>query len=78
MIQAVEDKWLQAREELLGEIGNISSVQCFIPDWEPTDLAMGLKWLQSSIYEGYVVGFEVSKSGDHAQVIFSISEQEWD
>jgi hypothetical protein len=49
-----------------------------IPGWEPVDEAMALRWLQSSIYEGFIVSFALHKTGKTNEVQFSISEPEYE
>ncbi|MCK6473002.1 MAG: hypothetical protein L6R28_14765 [Planctomycetes bacterium] len=78
MNPAVELKWLAAKSNLLRDIGETEPVVCHIPQWEPVTLEMGLRWLQSSIYEGFRVTFSVAKSDQGAQVDFTISEPDVD
>jgi hypothetical protein len=74
MERGVEDKWLEARANLLALIGGHESVRCLIPGWEPADLATGLRWLQASIYEGFHVGFERADDDAGMTIRFVISE----
>jgi hypothetical protein len=70
----VEAKWEQARDRLTTEVSRCSKVVCRIPRWEPESLEIGLRWLQSSIYEGYYVDFRVQKQDVTATVWFKIWE----
>jgi len=74
MERGVEEKWLEARTNLLALVGGHESVRCFIPGWEPVDLATGLRWLQASIYEGFQVGYERADDGTGMAIRFEISE----
>jgi len=69
-----EQKWQDARNRLMAETAGFAQVECRIPRWEPVDLAMGLKWLQSSICEGYYVRHRITSLGDKAIVHFKIWE----
>lgn len=70
----VEAEWEGFRDRLTAEIKGCSEVVCHIPDWEPQSLEMGLKWMQSSIYEGYYVDFLIEKRDASAIVWFKIWE----
>lgn len=74
MDRGVEDKWLDAKANLLALIGGREPVRCLIPGWEPVDLAMGLRWLQASIYEGFHVGYQGADDGAGLAIRFEISE----
>ena len=73
-----EEKWQLARRELLGLITGKQNVTYQIPDWEPVEEAMALRWLQSSIYEGFVVSFSLRSIGQANEVLFSISEPDYE
>ncbi|MES2206799.1 MAG: hypothetical protein V4525_08390 [Pseudomonadota bacterium] len=70
----VEEKWQVAKNNLLQMIGNQQPVSCLISGWEPVDLETGLRWLQSSIYEGFMVDFIVRQSISGSTITFAISE----
>ncbi|RDD83545.1 hypothetical protein DVJ77_02925 [Dyella tabacisoli] len=74
MDRGVEDRWLEARANLLALVGGREPVTCLIPEWESVDLAMGLRWLQASIYEGFLVGYQGADDGAGVTIRFEISE----
>ncbi|MGF1742877.1 hypothetical protein L4C34_17740 [Vibrio profundum] len=50
-------------ESLLHELGSdTDNYQFFIPDWEPQDCTMAIRWLKSHIWEGFKVSFEVDSA----------------
>lgn len=73
-----EQKWLRARQELLELVSGEADIAYQIPGWEAVDEAMALRWLQSSIYEGFIVSFALHKTGKINEVQFSISEPEYE
>lgn len=70
----VEVRWQQLRDTLIIEIAARPNVICRIPDWEPVDMEMGLRWLQSTIYEGYYVAYRITDSSDGLEVWFKYWE----
>ncbi len=56
----VEARWQSNRDTIQAEVAGRPRVSCRIPGWEPVDLAMGLRWLQASIYEGFSVSHRVT------------------
>jgi len=78
MIQSVEDKWLNAQKHLLSAIEGKDQVSFLIPGWDPVDLSMALRWLQSSTYEGFQVTFDVQPAFTGFNVRFSIQEPDCD
>jgi hypothetical protein len=76
-------KWEQSRDALLAELQGIDVVDVRIPGWQSVDLAQGLRWLQSSIYEGFSVASKVVRSGAAATIWMKIweygeDEPSWD
>ncbi len=56
----VKEEAEKLAEDLLHELGgNSESYQFLIPDWEPQDCAMAIRWLKSQIWEGFSVSFKV-------------------
>lgn len=70
----VKKIWEKERDDLLDEIRGYSEVTCQIPGWDPVDLAMGLKWMRSSIYEGYYVEYRVHEKEGQAIIEFKLWE----
>ena len=76
-------RWEQCRDRLNAEVTGFSEVVCRIPGWQPESLEVGLRWLQSSIYEAFYVDFRVEPRGNVATVWFKIweygePEPDWD
>ncbi|MCL9782690.1 hypothetical protein M9194_14740 [Vibrio sp. S4M6] len=58
-----ESKAEKLAENLLLELGSSAeSYQFLIPDWEPQDCSMAIRWLKSQIWEGFKVSFEVDSA----------------
>lgn len=70
----VESEWLEAEAALRRALGNSHNASCLIPGWEPVDLATGLHWLKTSIYEGYYVKFRIDEAETCKIVKFKIWE----
>ena len=66
----VEARWEQMRDALQAEIADHPHVVCRIPGWEPVDLAMGLRWLRSTIFEGFSVAYRITNADEEAAVWF--------
>ena len=64
----VTDRWERAKEGLLGQLDGVEHVTVRIPGWEPVDLPMGLRWLQTTIFEGFSVDSRITWSGDSVTV----------
>jgi hypothetical protein len=64
----VEQRWLELESELRKSLAGVNQISCHVPGWEPVDLEMGLRWLQSSIYEGYYVAYRIDASDNSATV----------
>jgi hypothetical protein len=78
-----ETRWEQLRKRFIAEVGNFAEVVCRIPGWEPESLEMGLRWLRSSVYEGFYVDFRVEPEDAKATIWFKIweygePEPDWD
>lgn len=65
-----EARWQRTRDALRAEVTGRPHVNCRIPGWEPVDLPMGLRWLQSTIYAGFSVAHRVTDGDDGATVWF--------
>jgi hypothetical protein len=63
-------RWEQMRGALQAEIAGHPEVVRRIRGWEPVDLAMGLRWLQSTIYEGFSVAYRITSADEEATVWF--------
>ena len=74
MDRSAEDRWIEAQTDLLALVGGREPVTCLIPGWEPQDLAMGLRWLRTSIYEGFLVDYQSTDNGAGVSIRFEISE----
>lgn len=74
MDRGVEDRWLEARANLLALIGGREPVICLVPGWDPVDLAVALRWLQASIYEGFLIGYQGADHDAGVSIRFEISE----
>jgi hypothetical protein len=70
----VEARWQRAQEALKREIGDRANVACQIPRWDPVDLATGLRWLQSTVYEAFYVKCRVTDTGPDTTVRFQYWE----
>lgn len=78
MNPVVEKRWQDAKLRLTAALGDSVNISCQIPGLETTDLNMGMHWLQSSIYEGFVVDFHVKQNQETTEVIFSTSEPDYE
>jgi hypothetical protein len=74
----VEAKWEAIEAAVTTALDGASTVTVRIPQWEPTDLATGLFWLRSNVYEGFHVGFLVEEDGVDAKVLWLKSWEPWD
>jgi len=47
---------------LLFELGNESEEYTYlIPEWQPENKEMGLRWLKSQVWEGFNVSYKINK-----------------
>lgn len=65
-----EARWQDARYRLEADVAGRQRVSCRIPGWDPVDLTMGLRWLQATIYEGFLVAHRVVADDSEAIVWF--------
>jgi hypothetical protein len=68
----VVEEWEQQRNALRAEVAGLAEVCCHIPGWEPVDLDVRLRWLQSSIFEGFYVTYRVSTAGERGDVFQAV------
>ena len=61
MNQAVQQKWEALRDSLRGELADAVEVSVRIPGWPAVGIEQGLRWIQSSVFEGFYVAFRVDK-----------------
>jgi hypothetical protein len=70
----VHARWERVRDQLNAELGGLQEAICRVPGWEPDSLEVGLRWLQSSIYQGFYTDFRIERQGTSATVWFKIWE----
>lgn len=70
------------RDGLREALQDAAEIVARIPDWPPTSIEEGMRWVQSSVYEGFYVAFRVDHSATSATVWlkkweFGEEEPEW-
>ncbi len=58
-VKEESEKIVESLFEELG--GDLAGYLFHIPDWEPQELEMGIRWLKSQIWEGFSVSYDVNK-----------------
>ena len=58
----IEDKYKDIEDQLtnLAKANNVDRV--IIPRWDPVNLVEGLKWIRSTIFEGYYVKWQLKNN----------------
>lgn len=74
--RTAEERWTEHRDGLLQELVAAAEIVIRIPGWDPVGLDEGLRWLQSTHYEGFKVGHQIEWAGRRATVAFDPWE-EW-
>ena len=59
-----------ARRQIVTRLGRSRPFGSRIAGWDPVDLAMGLRWLQATIYEGFLVTHRITADDSDAIVWF--------
>lgn len=68
MNQSVQQKWETLRDNLRQQLNDATEVVVRIPGWPPATIEQGLRWMQSSVYEGFHIAFRVERSATLATV----------
>jgi hypothetical protein len=59
-----ESKYEEIKEKIL-EISNMENIESIIiPNWNPVSIEEGIKWIRSTIFEGYYVKYRIKKIED--------------
>lgn len=67
----VKEKAEKLANDLLHELGDdAENYEYLLPDWEPEDCLMAIRWLKSQIWEGFSVSFEVDTTNKKVQFQF--------
>jgi hypothetical protein len=72
----IEMRWVDAWNKLHDIIGQRGDVPCQLPDWTIVDVEACKGWLQSSVYDGYLVDVEDGWVGHRKGVIASRTRPE--
>ncbi|WP_298189799.1 hypothetical protein [Novosphingobium sp.] len=74
---SAEERWIEHRDRLLAELGDVNDVTVEIPGWQPVDLNEGLRWLNASHFEALKVDHELIRAENETVVRFR-SWEDWD
>ena len=58
----VKEEGEEIANSLLSKLGeNPDEFQFLIPDWEPQETQMAIRWLKSQVWEGYYVTYKIDQ-----------------